>query len=117
MKGDSRSLLKVPFTWVMMDDISSFISSFQTYLGYKHYGLNRGIQNGKAGLWYREWAPGAKALALVGEFNDWTPKTEHWAVKNTFGVWELFLPDGPNGKPVVPHRWGLFSHLSRTSYL
>jgi 1,4-alpha-glucan branching enzyme len=73
-------------------------------LGYKQYGLNRGIRDGKAGLWYREWAPGAKALALVGEFNDWTPKPEHWAVKNSFGVWELFLPDGPGGKPVVPHR-------------
>ena len=47
--------------------------------GYKHYGLNRGTHDGKAGLWYREWAPGAKALALVGEFNDWTPTPEQWA--------------------------------------
>lgn len=28
--------------------------------GYKYYGLNRGEHEGKKGLWYREWAPGAK---------------------------------------------------------
>lgn len=27
---------------------------------YKHFGLNRGEHEGKAGLWYREWAPGAQ---------------------------------------------------------
>ena len=72
--------------------------------GYNHYGLNRGTHDGKAGLWYREWAPGAKSLALVGEFNDWSPLPEHWGAKNAFGVFELFLPDGADGKPVVPHK-------------
>ena len=28
--------------------------------GYKHYGINRGEHEGRKGLWYREWAPGAK---------------------------------------------------------
>ena len=58
-------------------------------------------------MWYREWAPAAKSLALVGEFNDWDPKPDHWAVKNTFGVFELFLPDKADGKPLVPHRSAL----------
>lgn len=72
--------------------------------GYKFFGFNRGEHEGKTGLWYREWAPGAKALALTGEFNNWEPKPEHWAVKNQFGVFELFLADKPDGTPVVPHR-------------
>ena len=38
--------------------------------GYKKFGFNRGEHEGKQGIWYREWAPGAKALALVGDFND-----------------------------------------------
>eukprot|EP00891_Asterochloris_glomerata_P008249 jgi/Astpho2/8249/Aster-01334 len=57
--------------------------------GYKYYGLNRGEHEGKTGIWYREWAPGARALALVGEFNNWDPKPEHWGVKNDFGVFQL----------------------------
>ena len=30
---------------------------------YKFYGLNRGEHEGKTGIWYREWAPGAKVGA------------------------------------------------------
>jgi hypothetical protein len=32
--------------------------------GYKHYGLNRGSHEGKTGIWYREWAPGAKVRRM-----------------------------------------------------
>jgi hypothetical protein len=56
------------------------------------------------GIWYREWAPGAKALALVGEFNNWEPRPQDWAIKNDFGVWNLFLPDNPDGTSAIPHR-------------
>ena len=45
-----------------------------------------------------------QAVALVGEFNDWTPEAEHWAVKNMFGVWELFLPNKPDGSSAIAHR-------------
>jgi 1,4-alpha-glucan branching enzyme len=72
--------------------------------GWKIYGFNRGMHEGKKGIWYREWAPNAKALALVGEFNNWTPKDGHWAIKNEYGVWNLFLPDTPDGKSAIPHK-------------
>lgn len=72
--------------------------------GWKIYGFNRGMHEGKKGIWYREWAPNAKALALVGEFNAWTPKDGHWAIKNEYGVWNLFLPDTPDGKSAIPHK-------------
>ncbi|KAI8112937.1 hypothetical protein M9434_004256 [Picochlorum sp. BPE23] len=72
--------------------------------GYNRFGLNRGEHEGKTGVWYREWAPGAKAIALIGEFNDWEPKPEHWAIKNDFGTFELFLPDNADGTWAVPHR-------------
>ena len=45
-----------------------------------------------------------QALALVGEFNNWDPKPEHWGVKNDFGVFELFLPDSEDGASAIPHR-------------
>ncbi len=72
--------------------------------GYKHFGFNRGTHEGKEGIWYREWAPNAKALALVGDFNDWEPQADHWALKNEFGVWELFLADLDGGKSAIAHR-------------
>jgi 1,4-alpha-glucan branching enzyme len=72
--------------------------------GWKYYGFNRGECDGKRGIWYREWAPGAKALALVGEFNNWEPRQQDWAIKNEYGVWCLFMPDNPDGSSAIPHR-------------
>ena len=48
----------------------------------------------------------AQAISLVGEYNNWDPKPEHWAVRNEFGVWELFLPDSEGGEQAIPHRCG-----------
>ncbi|DBB05355.1 TPA: hypothetical protein ACH3X3_010575 [Trebouxia sp. C0006] len=83
--------------------------------GYKYYGLNRGELDGKVGIWYREWAPGARAVALVGEFNNWDPQAEHWASRNNFGVWQLFLPDTAEGVGAIPHRTKIKTRLE-TAY-
>jgi 1,4-alpha-glucan branching enzyme len=59
--------------------------------GHHYFGFN--YDKKKKGWWYREWAPGAHQLALVGEFNDWNGDS-HPLTKNDFGTWEIFLPDG-----------------------
>ncbi|CAG9466592.1 unnamed protein product [Pedinophyceae sp. YPF-701] len=82
---------------------------------YEFYGLNRGTHEGKTGLWYREWAPGAKAVALIGEFNNWEPRDTDWAFKNEFGTWELFLPDNPDGTPQVWHRCKVKARVEQCS--
>ena len=60
--------------------------------GHQYFGLNRGTSGGHSGVWYREWAPGAQSLRLVGDFNGWnrqaTPLT-----RDEWGVWSVFLPD------------------------
>ena len=48
---------------------------------------------GEAGIWYREWAPGARGLSLIGEFNNWD-RAATPMVRDGFGVWSVFLPDG-----------------------
>ena len=45
-----------------------------------------------------------QAVALVGEYNNWDPQAEHWASRNNFGVWQLFLPDSAEGASAIPHR-------------
>lgn len=39
----------------------------------------------------REWLPGAKAVSLIGEFNQWSRET-HRLQKSTDGIWELRIP-------------------------
>lgn len=57
--------------------------------GYRYYGFNRHQETGE---WtYREWAPSARALFLIGEFNGWD-RHSHPLVRNGAGVWEITLP-------------------------
>ncbi len=60
--------------------------------GHRFFGLNRGHRNGKPGVWYREWAPAARSLALIGDFNAWD-RGAHPLERDTHGTWHLFLPD------------------------
>lgn len=60
--------------------------------GHHFFGFNRGVRDGKRGVWYREWAPEAIGLSLVGDFNGWN-RDAHPMTRETFGVWSLFLSD------------------------
>lgn len=72
--------------------------------GHHYFGLNRGERDGEPGVWYREWAPAARQLALVGDFNDWDRRA-HPMTRDEFGVWHLFLPDA--------HHADRLTHASR----
>ncbi|KNC98959.1 1,4-alpha-glucan branching enzyme [Spizellomyces punctatus DAOM BR117] len=61
-----------------------------------------GFNVDKDGIVYREWAPGAEQAFLVGEFNNWD-RNSHPLKKNEFGVWEIRLPNKPNGELAIPH--------------
>lgn len=57
--------------------------------GYKRLGFNRDAATGE---WvYREWAPGARGLRLIGDFNGWN-RESHPMQPTDSGVWELRLP-------------------------
>ena len=58
---------------------------------YRYFGAHLCEQNGEAGAVFRVWAPHAKAVSIVGDFNSWTPG-EHPMEKVTDGIWERFVP-------------------------
>src|SRR5215210_2611813 len=68
--------------------------------GHHYFGLNRGELYGKPGVWYREWAPGALQLRVIGDFNGWD-RWSHPMTRDEFGVWSLFFPDEKFGKTLV----------------
>ncbi len=39
---------------------------------YRNFGLVRAVVDGASGILYREWAPGAEAAFLTGDFNGWS---------------------------------------------
>ncbi len=55
-----------------------------------------------AGCWlYREWAPRARGLSLIGDFNGWD-REAHPMIRGADGVWEIVLSD-ESGGPVLKH--------------
>ncbi|XP_073033199.1 1,4-alpha-glucan-branching enzyme 2-2, chloroplastic/amyloplastic-like isoform X2 [Primulina eburnea] len=66
--------------------------------GHEKFGFTRS----ETGVTYREWAPGAKSATLIGDFNNWNPEAGVMSC-NEFGVWEIFLPNGADGSPAIPH--------------
>ena len=57
--------------------------------GYLYFGLHRT----KRGWVFREWAPNAKEIYIIGDFNDWKEHGDFrmYRVKNSPGVWEVEL--------------------------
>lgn len=80
------------FLWVREQLRSTGGVMGQVSQGHRYFGLNRGELDGEPGLWYREWAPGANYLALIGDFNGWD-RGANPLQRDDWGVWSLFLPD------------------------
>nr|XP_027305124.1 1,4-alpha-glucan-branching enzyme isoform X1 [Anas platyrhynchos] len=66
---------------------------------YKTFGVNQFVDGG---VYCKEWAPGAEAVFLTGDFNGWNPFS-HPYKKMEYGKWELFIPPGQDGYSPVPH--------------
>ncbi len=71
-----------------------------------YFGFHRGTKGhqpgSQPGYWYREWAPGASQLSLIGEFNNWQAG-RHPLERNASGVWEVFIADGADGCQGLRH--------------
>ena len=73
------------------NEIKSQFGSLEKFAdAYHYFGVN--YDKAKKGWWYREWAPGAYQLSLIGDFNDWN-RDKHPLSKNENGVWEIFLDE------------------------
>ena len=58
-------------------------------MGHYYYGLHRNSD----GWIFREWAPNAESIFLIGIFNDWKEKTDYKLSRlNKYGDWEIKLP-------------------------
>ena len=56
--------------------------------GYLYFGLHK-----ENGHWvFREWAPNANAIYLIGNFSNWKERPEYRLLAIGRGVWEIKLP-------------------------
>lgn len=60
-------------------------------MAYEFLGCHKGEKNGKSGYYFRVWAANAKAISVVGDFNDWNCESDVMEQIADTEVWECFI--------------------------
>lgn len=60
---------------------------------YEKMGAHLTKMNGKNGVYFAVWAPNAKSVSVVGDFNEWDEKANMMTRLEPLGIYELFIPD------------------------
>jgi 1,4-alpha-glucan branching enzyme len=60
---------------------------------YERLGAHLREIDGVAGTAFAVWAPAAKAVSVVGDFNAWDGRLHPLRSLGSSGIWEVFLPD------------------------
>ena len=57
------------------------------------------VHEGAAGTHFAVWAPNARRVSVVGDFNEWDGRRHAMRFRRDAGVWEIFVPDVDAGHP------------------
>jgi 1,4-alpha-glucan branching enzyme len=64
----------------------------QTIEAFNYFGAHFCRIDGQDGVIFRVYAPMAKAVSLIGEFNSWDPRVHQMSRVEESGVYEIFVP-------------------------
>ncbi|WP_201305351.1 1,4-alpha-glucan branching protein GlgB [Paenibacillus puerhi] len=65
---------------------------------YRMLGAHPAEEDGVAGFRFAVWAPHAKEVRLVADFNDWNGSGHQLVKRSVWGVWSLFVPGVRSGE-------------------
>ena len=93
IEGGSGSSETETFSLFSDFDIELFKAGKHYHL-YLKLGNHQVHFNGNKGVYFAVWAPNAKYVSIVGNFNNWQrythPMNARW---DSTGIWELFIPN------------------------
>lgn len=68
------------------------------YRIYEKLGAHSMKVEGANGVLFTVWAPNAKRVSVVGNFNHWDGRKHPMRTRGSSGIWELFIPDLTDGE-------------------
>ena len=69
------------------------------YRAFEKFGAHLRTINGIQGVHFVVWSPNAIRVSVVGDFNNWDGRIFPMESRGDQGLWELFIPDIPEGTP------------------
>jgi len=65
---------------------------------YETLGAHGATIDGVSGIRFAVWAPNARRVSVVGDFNFWDGRRHPMRFRRELGIWELFVPGAVNGQ-------------------
>ena len=81
---------------------------------YEKMGAHLTEMAGVSGVYFSLWAPGARNVSLLGDFNSWDGRS-HQMQKGRTGIWELFIPGLQEGSSYKYEVKNLNGHIYEKS--
>jgi 1,4-alpha-glucan branching enzyme len=79
--------------WPQLSGYDQYLFNEGTHLlAYEHLGAHLRQVDGVEGVYFAVWAPNARRVSVVGEFNRWDGRVHPMRSLGASGIWELFLP-------------------------
>ena len=96
--GSSREIYDpYAFRPLLTDFDLHLIGEGTHYLNYEKLGAHVREVAGVRGVHFGVWAPNARRVSVVGNFNRWDGRVHPMRHRGSSGVWELFLPELEEG--------------------
>ncbi len=82
----------------VLSDYDVFLFSKGThYQIWKKMGANPIVHHGHHGVHFCVWAPNAKGVSVIGDFNGWNGRSHMLRKLSSAGIWEIFIPGLTHG--------------------
>jgi 1,4-alpha-glucan branching enzyme len=85
------------FLPTLTEDDLYLINQGNDHQVYKKLGAHMRDNGGVKGVSFAVWAPSAKRVSVVGEFNHWDGRYHPMRMLGSSGIWELFIPGVEKG--------------------
>ncbi|MFA5879732.1 MAG: 1,4-alpha-glucan branching protein GlgB [Candidatus Margulisiibacteriota bacterium] len=77
-----------------------FLTEYELFLhgegnfhkSYQKLGAHLRVIDGISGISFAVWAPNAKRVSVLGDFNDWDGRHSVMKLRGASGIWEFFIP-------------------------
>lgn len=80
------------FSPVLGEDDLYLFNQGNNYRIYDHLGAHPMTHQGVRGVLFAVWAPSARRVSVVGDFNQWDGRRLMMRTRGSSGVWEIFIP-------------------------